>query len=154
MIRASSRWAREPAYLAEKWTATVVLDTTRTDQRNVPRTFRQSVNSDYRYFLGDQWFVNGGADFLSSDELQLGLRTTLAGGGGRYLIRTNRAYLSVYGGAGVVNENFLKEAMLPNNSDGVAVAGIDYNAFDIGDLSLLTSFKFLPKHHQYSTLPL
>lgn len=54
-------------------------------QSNAPQTSQWQFGNDLRHFLGKQWYVNTIQDFLNSQEQGLSLRTTLGGGGGRYL---------------------------------------------------------------------
>ena len=54
------------------------------DERARDRSAGTSAN-DFRRLLGSRWYVNTTQDFLNSEEQGLDLRTTIGGGGGRYL---------------------------------------------------------------------
>ena len=55
---------------------------------------------------------------------------------GRFLIRNNRSYMWVGGGAQWANEDF-EEATIERKNSAEIWAGLEYNAFDVGDLSFL-----------------
>ena len=75
-------------------------------QENAPDTQRWDVANDFRRFLGSRWYVNTTQDFLNSEEQGLDLRTTIGGGGGRYLLRSSSQHLAVGGGLAWTNENY------------------------------------------------
>ena len=75
-------------------------------QDNAPDTQRWDLGNDFRRFLGSRWYVNTTQDFLNSEEQGLDLRTTIGGGGGRYLLRTSSQHLAVGGGLAWTNENY------------------------------------------------
>ena len=75
-------------------------------QENAPDTQRWDVGNDFRRFLGSRWYVNTTQDFLNSEEQGLDLRTTIGGGGGRYLLRSSSQHLAVGGGLAWTNENY------------------------------------------------
>ena len=66
--------------------------------RTRPTTQRWDLSNDFRRLLGTRWYVNTTQDFLNSEEQGLDLRTTIGGGGGRYLLRSASQYLAL--GAG------------------------------------------------------
>ena len=78
---------------------TVLGNVFRSSQSNAPDTQRWDFGNDFRYLLGDRWYANTIQDFLNSDEQGLDLRTTIGGGGGRYLLRSASQYLAL--GAGL-----------------------------------------------------
>ena len=55
-------------------------------------------------------------DFLSSDEQQLSLRTTLGGGAGLYALRSPSQYLALGGGVAWTNENYQDPSVPTKNS--------------------------------------
>lgn len=131
------------SYLAERWNANSHLDAIRSIQTGAPRTRRISIDNKFTYFLGERWFVAGAADFLTSDELGLDLRSTYSGSAGRFLQRSSRSYLAVAGGIAWNNESFLDPAVpSANSAEGLVV--FEYNAFDIGDVTFRTGMAFFP----------
>ena len=51
-------------------------------------TNRWDIGNDFRRLIGERWYADTSQDFLNSDEQALDLRTTIGGGGGRYLLRS------------------------------------------------------------------
>ena len=131
-------------YLAEKWSSSFIFDALRNDRNDVPDpTKRTEIGGDYRYFFSGNWFGLGTANFLQSNELQLDLRSTVGGGVGNYLFRNNRWRFSALGGAAWTNEN-LSDPIIETKNSGEVFAGVELNAFDIGDVSILSSFTVIP----------
>ena len=130
-------------YLAERWRADSFTDMIRSLQTGAPRIRRISIDNNFTYFLGDKWLVGGAADYLSSDELDLSLRSTYSGFGGRYLMRSSRSHLAVKGGMALNNESFL-DPTVPTANSTEGLVSFEYNAFDLGDLTFLTRLNFFP----------
>ncbi len=107
------------------------------------KTNRWEANGQSIRLIRQRWFWAVTANFLQSDELQLQLRTTTAPGIGRFLKRTNRMYWNVAGGGQWTNERS-QDPSLPRKNSGEGWAQTEFNLFDIGDLSLLTTFKVSP----------
>ncbi len=53
----------------------------------------------------DRWFSNGGLSFDRNDELGLNLRTSISGGGGRYIIQSNTMLWSLDAGLQISRED-------------------------------------------------
>lgn len=85
-------------------------------QDNAPETRRWEVGNDYRYLLGERWYLNSTQDLLSSDEQSLTLRTTIGAGGGRYLLRSASQYLALGGGVAWNRENYDDPALAVQDS--------------------------------------
>ncbi len=92
-------------YLTETLSSSFVFYALRNYRRDVDPSRRTEIGGDYRYFFSGNWFGLGTGNFLQSNELQLGLRSTLGGGVGNYLVRNNRWRFSALGGAAWTNEN-------------------------------------------------
>src|SRR6188474_704835 len=82
----------------------------RSSQENAPNTNRWELGNDFRRLLGERWYVNTTQNFLNSDEQDLSLRTTIGGGGGRYLLRSASQYLALGGGLAWTNERYIDPA--------------------------------------------
>lgn len=78
----------------------------RNSQSNAPSTNRFEIGNDYRYLLGERWYLTAAQDFLQSDEQALDLRMTLGGGVGRYLTRSSDQYLGVGAGVAWTREDY------------------------------------------------
>ncbi len=59
-----------------------------------PSTARHDLSIGFRRALRGKWFWSAATKFENNQELGLDLRTTLAGGGGRFIIQNNHSELS------------------------------------------------------------
>jgi hypothetical protein len=140
-------------YLTEHWSASGQLDALRNIRRDTDTTRRTEVGGDYRYFFSGKWFSLGTANFLQSNELQLDLRSTVGGGVGNYLVRNNRWLFSALGGIAWTNENFVDDdPALTNKNSGEGFAGVELDAFDIGSVNILSSFKVIPSITEFGRI--
>ena len=99
-------------------------------------------NISYYYYLPRDWFTITDVTFFSSSEQKINLRTNGNLGVGYYLLHTNQAYWGIGGGFSFNNENYYKEA---NDKKSIeAMAKINLNLFDVGDLSLNSTFTCFP----------
>lgn len=130
-------------YLAEKWSSSLLFDLLRNYRSHVDPTKRTEFTGDYRRFFRGDWFGLGAGSFLQSNELQIELRSSLGGGVGHYLVRNNHWLFSALGGAAWTLENY-QDPALETKQSGEAFASVGFNAFDIGDLSILSSFTIMP----------
>ena len=96
----------------------------KSSQSNAPDTQRWDLGNDFRYLLGDRWYANTTQDFLNSDEQRLDLRTTIGGGGGRYLLRSASQHLALGGGLAWTNEHYTDPA-IPTKDSAEAYIGTD-----------------------------
>ena len=85
------------SYRDERYVDVAFASIFRNSQANAPETQRWEVGNDFRRLLGSHWYVNTTQEFLNSEEQGLDLRTTIGGGGGRYLARTASQHLAVGG---------------------------------------------------------
>ena len=115
----------------------------KSSQSNAPETQRWDVGNDFRYLLGDRWYVNTTQDFLNSDEQGLDLRTTIGGGGGRYLLRSASQYLSFGGGLAWTNEVYTDPA-IPTEDSAEAYLGTEFMTEKLKVTDLVTRFTYYP----------
>ena len=115
----------------------------RSSQANAPETQRWDVGNDFRHLLGSHWYVNTGQDLLNSEEQGLDLRTTIGGGGGRYLFRSGSHYLAVGGGLAWTNENYT-DPTLPSENSAEAYVGTEFMTEKLKVTDLLTRFSYYP----------
>ena len=122
---------------------TVVGNVFKSSQANVPNTQRWDLGNDFRYLIGDHWYVNTTQDFLNSDEQGLDLRTTIGGGGGRYLLRSASQHLAVGGGLAWTNENY-KDPVIPTKDSGEAYFGTEFMTEKLKVTDVVTRFSYYP----------
>jgi putative salt-induced outer membrane protein YdiY len=112
-------------------------------QENAPETQRWDLGNDFRRFLGSRWYINTTQDFLNSEEQGLDLRTTIGGGGGRYLLRSSAQYLALGGGIAWTNENYT-EPTVPTKDSAEAYFGTEFMTEKLVITDLLTRFTYYP----------
>lgn len=112
-------------------------------QDNAPDTQRWDLGNDFRRFLGSRWYVNTTQDFLNSEEQGLDLRTTIGGGGGRYLTRSSSQYLALGGGLAWTNENY-SDATLPNKDSADAYISTEFMTEKLKITDFITRFTYYP----------
>ncbi len=112
-------------------------------QENAPDTQRWDLANDLRRFLGSRWYVNTTQDFLNSEEQGLDLRTTIGGGGGRYLMRSSAQHLAVGGGLAWTNENYT-DATLPTKDSADAYLSTEFMTEKLKITDFITRFTYYP----------
>jgi putative salt-induced outer membrane protein YdiY len=115
----------------------------RNAQDNAPETQRWEVGNDFRRLLGARWYVNTTQDFLNTEEQGLDLRTTLGGGGGRYLMRSSSQHLALGGGLAWTNENYT-DATIPTKDSAEAYIGTEFMTEKLKITDLITRFTYYP----------
>jgi putative salt-induced outer membrane protein YdiY len=118
------------SYLTTKWTGSAGFTSSFGGQSGGSKTNLFEVQTIDGYFLSRNSFVSGLADFLHSSQQDLALRSTVGGGYGRYLVRTNRTVLSWLGGAVFTNEDFTSAVSNQTQTKNVeALLGAQYQQF-------------------------
>jgi putative salt-induced outer membrane protein YdiY len=130
-------------YRAEHMVDTVIGNVFRSSQSNAPETQRWNVGNDYRYLLGSRWYANTSQDFLNSDEQSLDLRTTIGGGGGRYLLRSASQYLALGGGLAWTREDYTDPAIETQDSSE-AYIGTEFMTEKLRITDLVTRLNYYP----------
>ena len=108
--------------------------------------------NDFRRLLGSRWYVNTTQDFLNSEEQGLDLRTTIGGGGGRYLLRSSTQYLALGGGLAWTNENYT-DAALPTKNSAEAYLGTEFMTERLKITDLITRFTYYPSLTDFRPIP-
>ncbi len=90
-----------------------------------------------RQFSG-RWFYAGLLAGEQSSQLSLDIRGSVSGGVGRYLVRSNKVDLSLWGGVGYSRERFTNQ-----DTDDAAIGMVvtDFEYFTFGDLTTNLSSK-------------
>jgi putative salt-induced outer membrane protein YdiY len=112
-------------------------------QENAPDTKRWDLGNDFRRFLGSRWYVNTTQDFLNSEEQGLDLRTSIGGGGGRYLMRASSQHLAVGGGLAWTNENYT-DPTLPTKDSADAYLSTEFMTERLKITDFITRFTYYP----------
>jgi hypothetical protein len=115
------------AYPRERWAAQVGFSSNLNRSSGVTAsTWNQVTPSFQRLLRWNNYFFEGLANFLQSDEQGINLQTTLGGGLGRYLKNTNRTTISVLGGFAWQNTRY-SPSIVPIGTQNVAAALIGGN---------------------------
>ncbi len=130
-------------YIAKRWNIDGNYNTLFSTQDDIEDIRRTDGDVSYKYFLPKDWYPLVAADFLSSTELALQLRSTGKLGIGKYVIHTNRSYWGFSLGANYNNENFSVDTV-PDRKSWEGFIGTELNLFDIGDLNLSTKLLAYP----------
>jgi hypothetical protein len=109
-------------YVRERWNARASFDSSLSSSTGVNASTRNSLNLGASHLLPwNQWFYSGLGEFLQSSEQGIALQSTLGGGLGRYLTNTDRASVSVLGGAAWQSTRY-KQSIVPPSGQNVVAA--------------------------------
>lgn len=130
-------------YVANKWKTTGTFNTVLSSQDEVDDIKRIEGNVNFQWFLPKDWFLSTSANFLSNSEQKLQLRTTGKLGGGYSFINNNSMNFGAGVGLAYNNETYT-DPLVENKNSIEAYFGAQFDKYDIGDLSLLTSIFAYP----------
>jgi len=130
-------------YRDERNLDTLFANVFRSSQEDAPETSRWDLANDFRHLLGSRWYVNTAQEFLNSEEQSLKLRTTLGGGGGRYLLRSSSQYLALGGGLAWNNEKYT-DPEVPTKNSAEAYLGTEFMTERLKFADLLTRLTYYP----------
>ena len=130
-------------YRDEHVVDTVLGNVFKSSQSNAPETQRWNLGNDFRYLLGDRWYVNTTQDFLNSDEQSLDLRTTIGVGGGRYLLRSPSQYLAVGAGLAWTREDYT-DPVIETKDSTEAYLGTEFMTEKLKVADLVTRLNYYP----------
>jgi putative salt-induced outer membrane protein YdiY len=131
------------SYHSDKNLDTLYGNAFKSSQDNAPTTSRWELGNDFRHLLGRSWYVNTTQEFLNSEEQGLDLRTTLGGGGGRYLLRSSSQHLALGGGLAWTNEQYT-DPTLASKDSGEAYIGTEFMTEKLKVTDLITRFTYYP----------
>ena len=130
-------------YRDEHYADVIFGNVFRSSQENAPETQRWDVSNDFRRLLGAAWYVNTTQDFLNSEEQGLSLRTSIGGGGGRYLGRSSSQYLALGAGLAWTNEKYTDQTLATKDS-AEAYLGTEFMTEKLKITDLITRFTYYP----------
>jgi hypothetical protein len=138
--------ASETAYLRERWNAQANFSSTLSSSTGSSASVRNSLGLNALHLLPwNNWFYAGIGDFLQSSEQGINLQSTLGGGMGRYLKNSNRASISILGGAAWQTTNY-EPSIVPQGTQNLATAliGTDVRFFSFSKTKLTATANLLP----------
>lgn len=136
----------QTAYLRERWSTQANFSSSLASSSGTNASARNSLGLSTRHLLPwNDWFYSGLGSFLQSSVQGINLQSTLGGGIGRYLKNTNRATISVLGGAAWQNTSY-KQSIVPLGTQNIAAAMIsaDVKLFRFNKRNLSATATVLP----------
>ncbi|MGB8989642.1 MAG: DUF481 domain-containing protein, partial [Candidatus Sulfotelmatobacter sp.] len=130
-------------YLTPKWFTGASVDSSFSGQSGGSKSNLLEVQTLDGRFLNRNSFLMGLGDFLHSSQQDLSLRTTLGGGYGRYLIRTNHNTLAWLGGVVYTHEDFASTGQ-PGDQNVEALLGLQYEMFHFDRYNLQSQVLVYP----------
>jgi hypothetical protein len=129
----------ELGYPRQRWGAAANYNSTLTVSTGVTASTRNQLNVDvYRLMRWNNWFYEGLGGFLQSSEQGISSQTTAGGGIGRYLKNTNQLRISVLGGFGGQNTNYLHNNVPQNLASGLIATNVQFFRFNKTNASVST----------------
>ncbi len=135
----------------------ISASTTTNDSDTQEVSKRANLGLQYKRLWRNRWYVNGNLTLDQNDELGLNLRTSIGGGGGRFLIQSNSMLLGLQVGLQVSRENLdnrdpilpIPPELLPDAEDVDSVEAVlsvnwDWFRFDAPELDWSTSAELIP----------
>lgn len=130
-------------FTANKWSLTGSFSSVLSSQDDVDDIKRIEGNVNFQRLLPNYWFLSTSTNFLSNNEQKLKLRSTGKAGGGYFFKHNNSLYFGAGSGLAFNNETYTDES-IPNKNSLEVYLGTEFNKYDIGDLSLMTSLIAFP----------
>lgn len=122
----------------------LAASTTINDSDTQEASERKHFGLDYKRLWQSRWYVNGSLNMDQNDELGLNLRTSVGGGGGRFLIQSNQMILGLQANLQFSNENLVGEEEDTKSIEAVLSVNWDWFRFDDPELDWSTAFELIP----------
>jgi len=94
--------------------------------------------------MKNRWFINGGLSFDQNDELGLNLRTSVSGGGGRFLRQSNSMLFALDAGLQFSREDLVGTAEETDSLEATFTAKWDWFLFHDPELDWSTTIDVIP----------
>jgi hypothetical protein len=105
---------------------------------------RKNLGLSYKRLWRDRWYVDGNFNMDQNDELDLNLRTSIGGGGGRFFIQSNQMLLDLGVGLQFSRENLTTEEEDTDSIEAVLSGDWDWFLFDDPELDWSTQLEVFP----------
>ena len=106
------------------------------------RAKRKNYGTNWRFYLPKGMYVLGAADFLTSDEQNLELRSTVQNGVGKFVIQNFKLFWTAALGLALNNEVYKTET--PTKTSVESFIESEFNVFNLSDLRLRTKVQVFP----------
>ncbi len=131
-------------YAAAHWAAGTSYNASYSGQSGGTTTNLFEVQAFGERFLNRNSFLLGLSDFLHSSQQDLQLRTTLGGGYGRYLVRTNQNELRWLIGADYTQASYQSGVAQPTQQNAELLLGAGYRLFHFDRYTFQSQFFVFP----------
>ncbi len=129
----------EVNYPRERWGAVADFSSTLTTSTGVTASTRNQLAVDALHLLRrNNWFYEGLGAFLQSSEQGISSQTSAGGGIGRYLKNTNQVRISVVGGFGGQNTNYLENNISQNLASALIATNLQFFRFNKTNANVTT----------------
>jgi len=130
-------------YIVSTWAAKGFYNVVRSDQDNAESTNRQEGELTAELFFPSDFYALASANMFKNNAQDINLRSSYSVGLGKYFIHTNRIYFNSDIGIAYTFENYTQDSVSDRKSVEGKIA-LEYNMFDVGDLSLRTKLNLFP----------
>lgn len=120
------------------------FNTVLTDSDTQEASRRTNLGLQHTRLWRNRWFSTGNLTFDQNDELDLNLRTSLGGGGGRYFVQSNTVLFSLEAGLQFSVEDLVGEADETRSLESTFTANWDWFLFDDPELDWSTRLQVIP----------
>ncbi len=134
----------EATYQGERFRVQNTITGSMSDQDDAARTSWGTVVANYQWYLSNRWFLYSQLQFDRNEQLDLDLRTTISGGGGRYLVATGRSQLYCSVGISALREVYTTEESADWSSELALATDYELFLFQGRDTSITSSLSLLP----------
>ncbi|RZV34456.1 MAG: DUF481 domain-containing protein [Chromatiales bacterium] len=114
------------------------------DSQDNESSQRHSLDLTYQRLWPKRWLTGALVRLERNDELDLDLRTSIGVGGGRNVLQTNTATLSLTGGLQLSRENLSGNVTDEDTVEAFATLNWDWFRYDTPELDLSTTLQIIP----------
>lgn len=122
----------------------LTFSTTISDSDSQEVSQRTNLGLQHTRLWNNRWFSNATVSFDQNDELGLDLRTSIGGGGGRYLVQSNSMLWSLEAGLQVSRENLTTEEEDTDSVEATFSAKFDWFLFQDPEFDWSTTLQVIP----------
>jgi putative salt-induced outer membrane protein YdiY len=143
--QANSSLAADVAFRTARNSIQLATSSQFDSQTNAKNTNRITFDSQYARMLTNHWLAAGLFSLLKSNQQDLKLRSTYGGGIGRKLVQTDKASLTLIGGAAYSHETYVFQAgSEPIHNNAEALFGVTFSTFRFNTLNLSSQTLLFP----------
>ena len=114
----TSNLAADVSYRTRQYLVGLRMNSSITDQTDLPTSARQGISTNYQRFRPNRWFTDWFTSWEKNDELGIASRISAGGALGRYITQTNKSQLSITVGAQASRSDFIGEEQGSTEAEG------------------------------------